>query len=184
MGKKHTRTADAALAGKLVTGIGKRFANVGQLTLAGRTFTPAQVTDKLERLVTLRANVNAAKAALRVAVAAEAAEAPSLRDFMVLFVALVMATFAGLADVLLDFGLAPKKVAAPRTAEQTAAANAKREATRAARKVMGSRQRKAVKGDVTGVIITPEVAAQPGQTSLDQLSVRGGPLAERQTQRI
>jgi hypothetical protein len=124
-------------------------------------FTPAQVTDKLKQLVALRADVNDAKAAAKVKIAAEAAQAPSLRDFMVLFVAFVKATFADLADALADFGLQPKKVAAPRTAQQIAAANAKRAATRAARGVLGSRKRKAVKGDVTGVTVTPVVAAQP-----------------------
>jgi hypothetical protein len=162
MATKHTRrTADAALAKNLIAGTAKRLGNVGQLTLAGNTFTPAQVTDKLQQLVALRNDVNAAKAALQVKVAAEQATAPSLRDFMVLFVAYVRATFAGLADALADFGLQPKKARAPRTADELAAANAKRKATRAARGVMGKKQRKVVKGDVTGVTITPIVAPQP-----------------------
>ena len=160
--KKHsTRNADAALAGKLIAGTGKRFANVGQLTFAGSTFTPSQVTDKLQQLVALRNDVNAARAALKVKETVEDAQAPSLRDFMLLFVAFVKASFANLADALADFGLQPKKVRAPLTTDEQAAANAKREATRAARKVMGSKQRKAVKGDVTGVTITPQAAPQP-----------------------
>ena len=161
MAKHNTRTADAALAKQLIAGTAKRLANVGQLTIAGITLTPAQVTDKLQQLVALRADVDAARAALEVKVAAEKASAPSLRDFMVLFVAFVMATYAGLADALADFGLQPKKAPAPRTAEELAAANAKRKATRAARGVMGKKQRKVVKGDVTGVTITPIVAPQP-----------------------
>ena len=46
-----------------------------------------------------------------------------------------------------------------------AAANAKREATRAARGTKGTQQRKAVKGAVTGVAITPIVAAAPVVTA-------------------
>jgi hypothetical protein len=161
MAKHSTRTADAALAGRLIAGIGKRFANVGALTFAGSTLTPAQVTDKLNQLVALRNDVNVARANLKVKVAAEQASAPSLREFMLLFVAFVKASFAGLADALGDFSLQPKKARAPRTTEEIAAANAKRKATRAARGVMGSKQRKNVKGDVTGVTVTPIVAPQP-----------------------
>jgi hypothetical protein len=161
MAKNKNQNAEAALAGKLIAGIGKRFANVGQLMFAGSTFTPAQVTDKLNQLVALRADVNAAKAALKVKVAAEDAQAPSLREFMLLFVAFVKATFANLADALADFGLQPRKAAAPRTAAENAAANAKRAATRAARGVIGAKKRKAVKGDVTSVTITPNVTPQP-----------------------
>ena len=163
---KNTKNADAALAVKLIVGIGKRFANVGQLTFAGSSYTPAQVTAKLQRLVALRADVDAAKATLKVKMAAEDAEAPSLRDFMVLFVAFVMATYANVADALADFGLKPKKARGSLTADEIAAANAKRQATRKARNVMGKKQRLEVMGDVTGVTITPVVAApQPVATA-------------------
>ena len=57
--KTARRTADAALAEKLIGGIGKRFANAEKLTFAGSTVTPAQVTDKLQQLVTLRSDANA-----------------------------------------------------------------------------------------------------------------------------
>ena len=138
--KKGTnRTADAALAEKLIGGVGKRLANAGQLMIAGSTFTPAQVTDKLQQLVSLRSDVNTAKANTKAKIATEEADAPSLRLFMEAFVTFVKAAFANLPDALADFGLRPRKVPAPRTAEEKAAANAKRAATRAARGVLGSK---------------------------------------------
>jgi hypothetical protein len=73
----------------------------------------------------------------------------------------VKAAFGNQPDALADFGVPPKKTRAPLPTDKQAAANAKREATRAARKVMGAKQRKDVKGDVTGVTITPIAAAPP-----------------------
>ena len=74
--------------------------------------------------------------------------------------AFLMATFSRSPDVLAVFGLAPRKTTTP-TVQVLAAAAAKREATRKARNTMGSKQRKAVKGAVTGVVVTPVVAGPP-----------------------
>ena len=62
--------------------------------------------------------------------------------------------------MLADFGINPK-ARAPLTVEAKAAAAAKRAATRAARHTMGSQQKKAIKGDVTGVLVTP-ITSTPG----------------------
>jgi len=67
--------------------------------------------------------------------------------------------------VLADFGIQPPKVRVPLTVEAKAAAAAKRAATRAARHTMGSQQKKAVKGDVTGIVMTPITAAPPTVTT-------------------
>jgi len=161
--KGTRKSADAALAEKLIGGIGKRLANNGQLLLAGSTFTSAQVTDKLQQLVNLRSDVNAAKANTTAKIAAEEANAPALRLFMEAFVTFVKAAFASQPDALADFGLRPRKVPAPKTAVELAAANARRQATRQARGVLGSKKRALVKGDVTGVTITPTVSPPPAQ---------------------
>ena len=62
--------------------------------------------------------------------------------------------------MLADFGITPK-ARAPLTVEAKAAAAAKRAATRAARHTMGTQQKKGIKGDVTGVLVTPITAASP-----------------------
>jgi hypothetical protein len=66
--------------------------------------------------------------------------------------------------VLADFGIHPK-ARTPPTVEASLAAVAKRRATRAARRTMGSQQKKAVKGDVTGVVVTPTTAAATAKTN-------------------
>ena len=86
---------------------------------------------------------------------------PHLRVFLDAFVTFVKAAFGTSPDALADFGLQPKKAKAPATVTAKAAAAVKRAATRKARNTMGSQQRKLVKGDVTGVIVTPITAPAP-----------------------
>jgi hypothetical protein len=77
-------------------------------------------------------------------------------------------------EALAAFGLHPK-ARVPLTVEAQAAAIAKRAATRAARHTMGSRQKKAVKGDVTGVVVTPIFAPAPTVSAQGGAATRGTP---------
>jgi hypothetical protein len=160
MANKKGKETAADLAGTLIAGIQKHLAN-GQLTFAGGTFTAAQIESKLQLLVDLRAAVDAARAATTVKVAAETAQAPALRAFMSALVQCIRVQFGTQADVLADFGVPPKKVPAPLTVEQKAAAAAKRAATRAARGTKSAKAKKGIKGAVTGVVVTPIVAGAP-----------------------
>jgi len=158
--KTKGKAADVALAQQLIAGTAKHFANTPQVVFASGSFTPAQITAKLQSLVTLRADVNAAKAATKAKVAAETADMPALHAFLNAFVSFVKATYGSAPDVLADFGIHPK-TRAPLTVEAKAAAAAKRKATREARKTMGSKQKKDIKGTVIGVTVTPVSATQP-----------------------
>ncbi len=144
----------ASLAEKLAEGTAKHFANVTQITLAEGSFTPADLTSKLKQIVKLRDDVDAARATTQEKVATERAEMPALRTLMDAYVTYVKATVGGAVD-LADFGLTPKKVRTPPTAEAKAAAAAKRASTRAARGTMGSKQKLKVKGNVVGISVTP-----------------------------
>lgn len=64
---------------------------------------------------------------------------------------------------LADFGYAPRKVPVRSPTTKVAAAE-KTRATRTARNTMGSQQKKAVVGNVTGVVVTP-VHAGPASTA-------------------
>jgi len=152
---KKTKQNETARAQQLIAGLQKHFANVASLTFASASHTTAEITSGLQTLVNLRKAVDDAKAASKAKLAAEAAQAPALLARMDDFASFVKVTFAKSPDVLADFGLKPKKVPTPLTAEQKAAAKAKRDATRKARGTRGSRQKKSVKGAVAGVVITP-----------------------------
>jgi hypothetical protein len=152
---------DAILATKLVAGTNLYLANVPQLMLASRSFTPAELIAELEAIAKLRNDVDATKALLQAKLATFHAEMPIRRPVLDAFVEHVKAAFSQSPDILAAFGLEAKKARTPLTVEQKAAAAAKRAATRAARHVMGPRQRRLIKGDVTGVVLTPIVAPQP-----------------------
>ena len=158
MGNNKGKKSAADLAESLIAGVQKRLATVTQVPLAGGVFTPVQIVDELQKLVTMRADVVTARAATRSKVDVERTNAPALRAFMASLVQFVRAAFGGQADVLADFGLPPKKARIPLTVEQKAAAAAKREATRAARGTKSTKAKKGIKGAVTGVLVTPIVA--------------------------
>jgi hypothetical protein len=58
---------------------------------------------------------------------------------------------------LAEFGLAPTRSRGAPTGEELLVRVTKSQATRKERRTMGKRQRAAIKGDVTGVVITPTV---------------------------
>jgi len=155
------KTKDAALASKLVAGIGKHFPTASSLAFGSASLTPAEVTQRLQTLVNLRSSVNDAKATTKAKVATENAQAPALAGQMADLVSFVRSTFSKSPDVLADFGLAPRKVSTPLTVEQKAAAAAKRASTRKARMTMGKVQKKAVVGDVVDVVVTPVTTPKP-----------------------
>ena len=161
MAKKQSVHADATLATQLIAGTQKHLASGGQLPLSSGATTAAQLTTQLQAIVQLRSDVDAAKAQTAARLAAWHAQMPALRIVMDALVAYVKAVYASAPDVLADFGLKPKKVRAPLTVEQKAAAAAKRKATRAARHTMGKVQKQDVLGDVVGVTVTPVTAPKP-----------------------
>jgi len=124
---------------QLSAGTAKHMANGATVSFLGATFTEAQISSKLQSLVTLKTDVDDARAAAQAKVAAEKADAPPLLAFMSAYVAYVKAVYGGQPDVLADFGIRPRARVQPSVATKTAAV-AKRESTRAARHTMGARQ--------------------------------------------
>jgi hypothetical protein len=159
--KNRNQGTVAALAQSLSAGVTKHLGNVTSMTLAGSSYTPSQVTTKLAEVVSLRSDVDAAKATTKAKLAAEKAAMPALRTFMSALVTYIKAGYGSQPDVLADFGIQTPKARAPLTVEAKAAASAKRAATRAARNTMGSKQKKGVKGNVVGVTVTPVTAPPP-----------------------
>ena len=163
-GIRKNKSNEAALAMKLVAGTEKHLAAVTQVILVGGTFTPAQLETQLQlqAFATLRSDVDAAKAAVKAKLEDERTKGPAMRALLAAFVGFVQAAFGGSPDILADFGLTPKKGKKPLTAEQQAAANAKRTATRKARGTMGKRKKLAIVGNVKGVTVTPIIEPSLG----------------------
>ena len=106
-------------------------------------------------------DTEAAQATARATVSAENEQLPALLAFLVAYVAFIKGTFGNAPETLADFGVPPKKAPKPPTAETKAAAAVKRMATRKARGTCGSQHKKLVKGNVTGVVVTPITAPAP-----------------------
>ena len=156
---------NADLADSLASGTQKHLSSASTLAFDGGSFAPAQVENQLKLISSLRADAESAKLTAKAKLAAEKAQLPSLMAFMNAFIAFVKATFGDSPEVLADFGLAPKKARKPLTVEQKAAAKAKRDATRKARGTTSKKQKSQVKGDVTGVTITPITSADAPSAS-------------------
>ncbi len=138
--RPDSKSQATVLAQQLIAGTGKHLSSTTQVNLVGSSFTPAELTAKLQSLVTLRTNVDAAKASTKEMLATEAAQMPALRTLMSAYVAYIKAAYVGSPGVLADFGISLKS-RAPLTVDDKAAAVAKRAATRAARHTMGPQQK-------------------------------------------
>src|SRR5579872_6595065 len=119
--KARGKSGVPTLAMQLIAGTDKHLANTTQVMVAGGSFTPAEVRAKLQSLVKLRSDVDAAKATTQAKLATEKADMPALRTFMDAYATFVKAAFGTKPDVLADFGLHPK-TRAPLTVEAKATA--------------------------------------------------------------
>ncbi|HEX8793345.1 MAG TPA: hypothetical protein VF765_20520 [Polyangiaceae bacterium] len=164
-GNKITKTkkTTATRAGEVLGGMKKRFPNGGQkLTFGGgaTTVTVDEAVGNLQEIIDNRAAVTAARGAAKAKVAEENAKLPTLLAFMRALLGFIKFTFGADPEALADFGVEPPKARTPMTAEEKAIAAVKREGTRKARGVIGTRKRAAVKGDVNAtLVVTPAAPA-------------------------
>ena len=163
---KNNRTKGQAVvtATQFIAATKKHLGSMTQVPLLGGSFTPDQITTKLQALVDLRSDVDTAKANATAKIASEAAQRPSLLAFQGALGTFVKAAFGSSPDVLADFGLAPK-ARAQVTVDGKAVANAKRAATRAARHTMGAKQKKSITGVVPDVLVISTKPSSPTVTA-------------------
>jgi hypothetical protein len=157
--QKNSKAETVARMQAMIQGLQKRFPN-GQFTLGNKAFTTAALVQTFQGLIDAIQKVNAAQASAEVAVTAMTSTKADVNQVFVGLKRNLLNTFGTDAETLGDFGLEPRKAPAPRTTEQKAATTAKMRATRKARGTTSKKQKLAIKGDVTGVIVTP-TTAQP-----------------------
>src|SRR5215472_12024590 len=146
---------------KVLSGIDQYLAAVKTITIAGKDYAPSDLKPLFQADLDAAAASDAAKAAWKLAVVAERqarARVAFIRRALHAFVAL---TYGDPSQALADFDFAPKKTGAP-SAETKAQALAKRSATRKARHIMGSRQRKKIKAPAPQPSPAPVAAADGG----------------------
>jgi hypothetical protein len=151
---KSPKATTLARVQALISGLQKHFPN-GSFTLGKASFTTASLVQVLQGLADAINAVNAAQANAKNTVLALQGARAKVGPVMLDLKRLLLVTFGTDAEALADFGLEPTKARKPRTSEQNAAAAAKNKVTRAARGTKSKKQKLVVRGDVTGVHVTP-----------------------------
>jgi hypothetical protein len=148
----------------LIAGTEKHFSTTA-FVLGKTAYTAATLTEALQSLANAIVRLNALHASVKDAVmelrAIETQVAPLMRDYQ----RVVLAAFSTGAQELADFGMQPPKARTPMDSEKRAVAVAKMRATRKARGTMSRKQKLAIKGDVTGVHITPVTRTEASSPS-------------------
>ena len=144
----------------LVAGTLKHTPN-GSFTIGSESFTAANLVQLLQGLADAIAKVDATKAAWQDALSSMDEEHAKVDPVLRGYQTLLLATYGNAPATLADYGLAPRKGPTPPSADEKAAAVAKRAATRAARHTMGKKQKAEIKGaaPVTTGSAAPATAA-------------------------
>jgi hypothetical protein len=163
--KATTQAETLAQLQGLILGLQKQLPS-GSFTLVSTAYTTPALVTALQGSITVLTALNAAHAALKVALAAWDAEDAKMGPVVLALRRTLQSMYADAPDTLLVFGLEPRKVPAPRTTAQKAASAAKAKATRTARGTASKKSKSAITGNVTGINIVPitaPTAAAPAQ---------------------
>ncbi len=179
----RTKAQALAQVQALIAGTTKH-APTSTFTLGGTTYTAASLIQLFQGLVNAMTTRSAAEAGAKDALAAEEAMQTQLGPILKAYQHLVLLTYANATQTLADYGLTPPKARTPPTAQQLAARAAKALATRAARGTTSRKRKLAVKGNVTGVTVTPittPTAAPPAAPASPTAPVTTTPSAPAAT---
>ena len=149
-----TRNQQQAAVQKMLSGVEKHTQDLVSLVIAGTTYSTADLQTTLQARLDALTSAQSKKAEWQAAINADYAERASTKVFLAGLRQALLVAFAGSVDKLADFGLVGRK-SANITPQQRVAAAQKAKATRAARHTMGKKQKELIKGDVTGVSVTP-----------------------------
>jgi hypothetical protein len=160
---KINRSQDQLADQSLFDGISKSPQTFPLVMMGGKPVTPAEVTAALQARLDSNRRALSTRAAWQAAVKADLDEREKSRALVTAVRSALQAAFAESPEMLAGYGLKPRKEAVV-SPETRVAAAVKARATRAARHTMGSNQKKQVKGNVTGVTVTPLTPAPKAET--------------------
>jgi hypothetical protein len=167
---RPSKAATLARVQAIIAGTQKHTPN-GSFTIGNATFTTQSLVQLLQGLADAIAKANEAQASAKEAVAALRLEQAKVDPVLLDYTRILIATYGTAVQMLADYGLQPRKARKPLTSAQNTAAVAKRDATRKARGTTSKKQKLAVHGDVTGVIVTPVTAStQPASPATQTAS--------------
>jgi hypothetical protein len=166
---------------QMLAGAQKDLPATSTVDVNGQELKQSDIVAKLQGWIQLYERKDAAKAAAGTAVQALKAIEAEVTGFKVAFAQALKQVLGKSSPLLVDFGLNVTQRKVP-TPETRTLAHAKSLATRAARKTLGSQQKKAVKGPgVTSVTVSPD--AEPTVVSAGtQPQAAAGPAETPATQ--
>jgi hypothetical protein len=141
---------------KLRDGYTKHLAGAGNIVVASKDHTPADVQADIQARIDADNASEVARGAFHGAVADAAAVRQRTAAIVEAVKQLALIRFADQPEVLAEFGLKPKKPRRPRTVQEKLDAVQKNLNTRTARHTAGPRQRAKIKGGATPPLPTPE----------------------------
>jgi hypothetical protein len=155
-----TRSSTVLELQKLLDGVQKNL-STASLVLDGVAYDGAQLEALVEQALASAIAIREAHTGLTDAILADETlqvvigpKVRGLRD-------VVRVMYASQITTLAEFGLEPRKTRAPMTVEAKLLRAERVRATRKARNTMGAKQKRAIKGNVTGVTITPVTTGAP-----------------------
>jgi hypothetical protein len=151
---KSSKAAIVAQVQAFIAGTQKHTPN-GQFTLGGTTYTAATLGQLFQSLADAIKAVDEAQASATAAVSAFDGVRAKVVPIMVDYKRLLQTTYGTDTQTLTDYGLEPRKARRPLSSQENAAAAAKAEATRIARGTASKKKKLAIKGNVTGITVTP-----------------------------
>jgi hypothetical protein len=162
-GGKVSKTSLQTRIRDLVAGTQKHASN-GQVSFGSKSYDAATLVKLFQSLADALDAADAARTRWQDALGSVRGLRSSVLPIVQGYREWIAVTYAGTPSLLADYGVSPRKVRAPLTAQQKAAAALKRKATREARGTLGSKQKKGVKGDVVGIAVTPvtSTVSKPG----------------------
>jgi hypothetical protein len=152
------KTALLARVLALIDGTQKHYPS-GSFTLINVAYTTVTLVQLLQTLADALTTLTAAEASATDALLAARAARTHVGPVVLAYTQQLRTNFGNATSALADFGVQPEKARAPRTVEQLAVAAAKARATRQARGTKSKKQKAAIKGNVTGVVVTPVTTA-------------------------
>jgi hypothetical protein len=124
-------------------------------TVAGKPYLASKVVTLAQSVLTARGAISTAQGKLKNARNAGAEVEDEAIPIMSAVRGLLATMLSNDASALTDLMVAPRKAPTALTPKERLAATAKLRATRTARNTMSKKQKAKVKGNVTGIIVTP-----------------------------
>ncbi len=138
----------------LESGVQQYMANE-TITLASQTYTGAELLARIQVSLDSATSVQEARGALNDAIAKDRVVRKKEASFLQDLRRIIGLRYSTSSETLQAFAIRPKKQRKPPSTEELLVAAAKLRATRTERRTMGKRQKAAIKGNVTGVVIAP-----------------------------